>query len=76
MFDIKEEQCNTKTDRLLYNIWQELKKMNEPKDKYSKMNRRELIAEIKNTIDNPPKGWTRFSNEQMIALLRGESNAS
>jgi len=73
MFDIKEEQCNTKTHRLLFNIWQELRKLN-GYDPYKEMKRPELMKEVKKLKDKP-KGWTKFSNEQLIELLRGEKDA-
>lgn len=78
MFDIQKERLNTKTDQLLFNIWQELKAikqlLQEEENDYSKMKRHELMAEVKK-LENKPKGWTKFTNEQLIELLRGERDA-
>jgi len=73
MFDIKPDQANTKTDRLLYNIWQELRELN-GKDEYSAMSRKELIEAVKKLDSKPPK-WTRLSNKGLIELLRKEDKA-
>ena len=76
MFNVKTETITSQTNELLYNIWQELIKLNnslssdtkEEKD-YSNLKRQELIALVKK-LPNKPELWPRLSNDKLIKLLK------
>jgi len=76
MFNVKTETITSQTNELLYNIWQELIKLNnslssdtkEEKD-YSHLKRQELIALVKE-LPNKPELWPRLSNDKLIKLLK------
>lgn len=75
MFEIDKRFCVTPTEKLLWNIWQELAKMNEPatieqvQPSLDGLKRNELMALVK-AMPNKPDGWSKLGNDQLKELLR------
>lgn len=76
MFEIKKEHCITITEKLLWNIWRELKTGGEEpaareqvQPDLDGLKRNELMALVKLMPDKPP-GWSKLSNEQIKQLLK------
>lgn len=75
MFEINKQFCVTPTEKLLWNIWQELKAMNEPatieqvQPNLDGLKRNELMALVK-TLPNKPESWSKLNNEQLKQLLK------
>ena len=75
MFEIKKEFCVTPTEKLLFNIWQELREMNEPatieqvQPNLDGLKRNELMTLVK-ALPNKPDGWSKLTNEQLKQLLK------
>lgn len=75
MFEINKQFCVTPTEKLLWNIWQELAKINEPatieqvQPNLDGLKRNELMALVKG-LTNKPDGWSKLGNEQLKNLLK------
>ena len=75
MFNITEYEVVGMTNKLLFNIWQELAKMNEPatieqtRPNLDGLKRNELMALVK-ALPNKPESWSKLSNEQLKQLLK------
>ena len=71
MFEINKQFCVTPTEKLLWNIWQELAKINEPatieqtQPNLDGLKRNELMALVK-ALPNKPDGWSNG-----FAIVRG-----
>lgn len=75
MFDIKQSEVVGQTNKLLWNIWQELKAMNEPataeqvRPDLDGFSRKELMALVKE-LPAKPEGWSRLSNDALKQILK------
>jgi len=75
MFNITEYEVVGMTNKLLFNIWQELAKMNEPataeqtQPSLDGLKRNELMALVK-ALPNKPESWSKLNNEQLKQLLK------
>jgi hypothetical protein len=84
MFDIKEQDVMGQTNKLLFNIWQELKsnrvstpvipqvtnKKEVKKAPLLGMKRPEILTLVKEKVTLLPPKWTRLSNEELLKLLK------
>lgn len=75
MFEINEQYCVTTTEKLLFNIWQEIKAMNEPatieqvQPNLNELKRHELMALVKQ-LPKKPEAWSKLGNDQLKELLK------
>ena len=77
MFNITEADVVGISNKLLFNIWQELRAINEPATieqvpcSLDGLKRNELMALVKQ-LPNKPESWSKMGNEQLKELLRKE----
>ena len=81
MFEVEKDNRMTKTERLLYNIWQELAKINEVKEdvkielKTDRLDidnatRNELFAMAKPLKEKMPQGYAKLSTNELREAIR------
>jgi hypothetical protein len=81
MFEIKPENVTGTTNKLLFNIWQELKQGNALLSPMRKeigeeidldgLKRSEILALVKALPEKPPR-WSQLPSEVLVALLKKE----